>query len=152
MTDPELIAALTTQQKVALTMYGEARGEPIDGIRGIASVIMNRANAKGLSPAAIVLAKGQFSCWSPIQGGYNYETLLDVARNVLRGVSSDHLKMMMILAEAVIDKTLHDNVKKATHYYSPDAMIPKGRVPPWAIGLEPVIVIGHHRFFAGVKW
>jgi hypothetical protein len=46
---------------------------------------------------------------------------------------------------------LVDTVGGATHYYSPPAMVPKGRVPSWAHGLEPVAVIDGTRLFAGVK-
>jgi hypothetical protein len=37
-------------------------------------------------------------------------------------------------------------VRGATHYYAPAAMIPKGRVPAWAIG-PPVARVGGHLFF-----
>ena len=49
--------------KAVRTVWGEARGEPEDGQRAVASVILNRARSAGMSPTDVVLAKGQFEPW-----------------------------------------------------------------------------------------
>ena len=35
----------------------------------------------------------------------------------------------------------------ADHYFAPAAMTPVGRVPEWAQGAEPTVVLGGHVFF-----
>lgn len=46
---------------VADTVYYEARGEGIDGMRAIAHVIYNRAKEEGVSPCIIVRRPHQFA-------------------------------------------------------------------------------------------
>jgi len=49
---------------IALTLWGEARGECPEGQRAVASVIANRARARGLTPAQVCLQPYQFSAWN----------------------------------------------------------------------------------------
>lgn len=154
----EIVAQLTPAQIVALTLYGEARGSSPAMRDGIASVIVNRVKARrkgwGLTPAAVCLARMQFSCWTPLGGASNYNHVMGVARLLAAGRSTlgiMGLRACLSLGESVIDGERVDTVRGATHYYSPAAMVPRGRVPAWAKGLEPVAEIDGTRFFAGVK-
>src|SRR5687768_8768998 len=47
----------------ARTVFGEARGEPYEGQKAVAHVILNRAAKEG-SVAAACLRPKQFSCWN----------------------------------------------------------------------------------------
>ena len=49
---------------LALTVFHEARGEPILGQQAVAQVVLNRARIRGTTPCDAVLEKGQFS-WHP---------------------------------------------------------------------------------------
>ena len=49
---------------LALTVFQEARGEPVEGQRAVATVVLNRAKIRGMSECEVVLEKGQFS-WKP---------------------------------------------------------------------------------------
>ena len=49
---------------VACTLWHECRGEPEEGQRAVASVIVNRARERGRSPEAECLRPWQFSCWN----------------------------------------------------------------------------------------
>lgn len=49
---------------LALTVFQEARGEPVTGQRAVATVVLNRARIRDMSECAVVLEKGQFS-WHP---------------------------------------------------------------------------------------
>lgn len=49
---------------LALTVFHEARGEPILGQQAVAQVVLNRARIRGMSPCEAVTEKGQFS-WQP---------------------------------------------------------------------------------------
>lgn len=46
---------------VADTVYYEARGEGVEGMRAVAHVILNRAEEEGVSPCIIVRRKAQFA-------------------------------------------------------------------------------------------
>lgn len=49
---------------LALTVFHEARGEPVVGQQAVAQVVLNRARIRGMSVCEVVLEKGQFS-WHP---------------------------------------------------------------------------------------
>jgi hypothetical protein len=154
--DAATVAQLTPAQKVGLTLYGEARGAS-DALRaGIASVIGNRVRAQrprwGLTPGDVCLAKGQFSCWSPTGGVPNYQTVIEAVHQVFAGqpITSASLRACLALGAEVVAGVLPDTVNGATFYYSPAAMVPRNRVPAWAVGLTPAAVIDGTRFFAGV--
>jgi N-acetylmuramoyl-L-alanine amidase len=157
MSDAVLIAQLTPTQVVALTLYGEARGAS-DALRiGIAGAIRNRVLAQrprwGLTAADVCRKPAQFSCWSPAGGAPNYHAVMEAAQLLVAGGQPKHapLKACLVLGAEVVTSVLADTVHGATHYYSPGGMVPRDRVPAWAIGLEPVAVIDGTRFFAGVR-
>ena len=151
----EIVTQLTPAQCVGLTIYGEARGGSPALRAAIASVIWNRLAwghpAWGLTPAAICLAHGQFSCWSPTGGAANYAAVMNVARLLVRGIALPsflNLRACLALGAAVVAGTHDDTVHGATFYYSPAAMVPRTRVPSWAVGREPVAVISGTKFYA----
>lgn len=158
MSDTDAIALLTAAQRVGLTLYGEARGSS-RGLRlAIASAIGNRVKAHrprwGLTADAVCLAPRQFSCWSPAGGAANYQTVINAARIVAENVDMTHLPVLrecLAIGAEVAAGVLPDSVSGATHYYSPLAMVPRYRVPAWAVGLKPVAIIDSTHFFAGVK-
>lgn len=151
MTDAEVIAALNAPQVLALTLYGEARGERIDGRAAVACVVRNRVEAAryGADYKAVCLAPLQFSCWAPKGGSLNYETVLQAARLVKNGkVTSGALRECLWIAQGIVDYHVQDITRKATHYITRDLW--ETRPPKWTLGLTPVIGIGAHVFFAGV--
>ena len=50
---------------LAYTIYSEARGEGIEGMEAVASVIANRATGRGLSHISVVRQTGQFAGYEP---------------------------------------------------------------------------------------
>jgi hypothetical protein len=157
-----LVAQLTPTQRVALTLYGEARGSSPALRVGIGNAIQHRVTPKraswsALTADAVCLKPGQFSCWSLAgNGGPNYQTVLSAARLVALGdtVSLEQLPVLqscLALGAEVVTGVLEDTVSGATHYYSPRSMVPPGRVPPWAMGLTPVATIDGTKFYAGVR-
>ena len=157
MIPPDPLITLTQAQIVGLTLFGEARGEPIEGRFAVANVIRNRVQAQrpkyGLTYRDVCLKAWQFSCWLPQGGAENYALVLDMAQKV----SAQAVPLPAMLQECLwiggglLGSIFGDTVHAATHYYSPAAMTPAGSVPPWAKGLQPVCTIHHHLFFAGVK-
>ncbi len=158
MQDADLVAKLTPAQRVGLTLYGEARGSSRALRMAIASTIGNRVKAQrprwGLTADAVCLARAQFSCWSPAGGAANHQVVLNAARLLIAGDALEQLPMLrecLALGAEVVARVLPDTVNGATHYYSPAAMVPRNRVPAWAVGLDPVAIVDGTRFFAGVR-
>jgi spore germination cell wall hydrolase CwlJ-like protein len=152
----DLVAALTDPQLLTLTIYGEARGEPIEGQIAVGCVIRNRVHVGrwGASYAQVCLSPGQFSCWRPDGGAANYQTVRAAAERLARSTTLPDdapLRQCAWVAQGVIGHWIQDTVREATHYYAPEAMRPRGRVPAWAVGLTPVVTCGRHLFFAGVR-
>lgn len=152
----DIVAALSDPQILTLTLYGEARGEPIEGQIAVACVIRNRVQTGrwGASYAKVCLAPWQFSCWRREGGAANHETVMAAAEMLARSTSLPDdapLRQCAWVAQGVIGHWVIDTVKDATHYYSPEGMVPRGSVPRWAVGVTPVAQVGRHLFFAGVR-
>lgn len=143
---------MTPHQLVAMTIWAEARAEPIEGEVAVGCIIRNRV----LMPkrfddtwAAVCLAKWQFSCWIPQGGAANYHMLMTRCDAALAG-REPWPRQPLWIAEGIVSGAIEDRVGGATHYYSPAAMVPRGSMPKWAVGVTPVAIIGAHRFYKGV--
>src|SRR5574343_888956 len=118
--DPTL-AALTPEQLVLVTLYGEARGEPIEGQVAVANVIKNRLKRGdwGTSLTAVLGSWAQFSCLWPSLGGKNYNAVLEAARGLLEGAPlSPSLRQIEWVVEGVFGSKILDNTLGACHYYA----------------------------------
>ena len=152
MTLAEIQAALLADDVVSLTIWAEARSEPIEGQIAVGCVIRNRLPRYGGDYKAVCFAPKQFSCWNDTDD-INHVQLLDYAQRFLTGhgvhaTGGDlALRQCQWVAEGVTRHLLKDNTGGANHYYSPSGMVPKGRVPSWAKGKGPTAVIGRHRFY-----
>lgn len=159
MTTPlpnEMIAALTEPQILTLTLFGEARGEPIEGQIAIGCLIRNRLETGrwGASYSKVCLAPWQFSCWTPKGGQHNHDLVISMAKELATSqqVPDDiNLRQCAWVSMGVIGAWVQDTTHDATHYYAPSAMTPAGTVPTWAINQQPVATIGRHLFFRGIK-
>lgn len=152
MTADEIRASLTDLDALALTLWGEARGESIEGKIAVANIIVNRAKAGdryGIGIRGVCIHKSQFSCWWPWGGAANHAALLALAERQFTGgvvQIGDPLDECLWVAEGITGRRVADNTNGANHYYSPSGMIHQ-LVPRWAIGLEPCARIGRHVFF-----
>ena len=137
---------------LARTIFGEARGEPVEGQIAVAYCIVHRAQiakeyvsrtlhrhplyGNGTIRAACQ-APLQFSCWNdgdPTKARMLAVTLADPAYRCAHDI-----------AEKVIKGEAEDGLPGTTHYFNPDVVA----APKWAAGL-PYTTIGHHRFFRDV--
>lgn len=146
--DGVIKAALSAEQVVAMTIWAEARAEMIEGQVAVGCVIRNRVlmpQRFGDTWKAVCLAKWQFSCWVPGGGEQNYRMLMARCEACLKGSQPWPVQSMWI-ANGIVSGAASDRVSGATHYYA--SWMPKP--PKWAIGVDPVAVIGVHRFFKGV--
>lgn len=129
---------------LARTLYGEARGEGVEGMTAVACVVMNRCALAAQhphfgngSPATACQAPYQFSCWN--QNDPNRSIILNVTQ-------SDHFfAQAWKIASDIIASYDQDITHGATYYYAEGSP-----VPDWAKGKTPCVRIGKHIFFTGI--
>jgi hypothetical protein len=97
MTRDELrtwLSPLPDEAILALTLYGEARGEPIEGIIAVGCVIRNRVNdTKKRWPntyRGVCLQPWQFSALNVTGGGVNHDRVIAMAKKLRGGGRADH--------------------------------------------------------------
>lgn len=124
---------------LARTLYGEARGEGIDGMQAIAWVVVNRVRRGAPrfpdTIAGVVKQKHQFTCWSPT----------DVNSKLCASVSeADPIFALCLFAAAsVLSGQVRDMIAGADHYHA-TWMKP---YPAWAVRMTVTAKIGHHVFY-----
>jgi len=130
---------------MALTMWGEARGDGEAGMRAVGHVIDNRRRS-GRNPTTFVTdtvsEAWQFSCWNP--GDPNFAAML----NVDALPANSHDRRMWLTARQIADEILsgesQDPTDGALFYHSVEVS------PRWSQGVAPVGQIGRHLFFRTV--
>lgn len=123
----------------ARTIYGEARGEGLIGMVAVAWAIMNRANSGrwyGGSLTQVILRPFQFSLWNHPDA--NYKATIAADEN------DPAYQKALSVAQSVIDGTISDPTKGATHYHTTDVK------PDWVATGEVTARIGNHIFYKGV--
>jgi len=113
---------------LALNIYHEARGEPIEGKIGVAHVTIARATKRRLAVIAVVKQPHQFSWYSDKKPD-------DI---------DDHAAMVSCLEAAAIamDQRLQGNTMQgADHYHKNDID------PYWAKRMNKVAEFGDHIFY-----
>lgn len=124
----------------ARTLWAEARGEPEDGQRAVAHVMVNRVKDGrwGMNLASVCLAPLQFSCW-------NSRDPNRLAMAKLPDDDSMLAKLAGMISAAATGKP--DPTGGATHYFNPDAVPEPDWAKPPAI---PCGKFGAHLFFRDV--
>ena len=127
----------------AQTVWGEARGESVEGRIAVAHVIRNRAlrwlsQHPTLPEPYVHVCKTpfQFSCWNAN----------DPNRALLEALSLRNLAFAACLHVAVdvLSGQVPSPVGHARHYFNPAAV---AKTPRWARGKAPLVSIGHHDFY-----
>jgi spore germination cell wall hydrolase CwlJ-like protein len=131
---------VTDLDALTLTLFGEARGEPIEGKIGVANVMRNRylthyRNAN--TYVDVCTAHAQFSAWTEED-----EVMRDAAKRLATAPDS-MLKLCREIAAATIAGKLADNSNGSNHYFA----ISMPRPPDWAFGKPPLAILGHHWFY-----
>ena len=116
---------------VALTILGEARGEGMEGMAGVASVIQTRMIERKQSASQVCLSPKQFSFWN---GGVSESS----KRKLL---ATPQGKNALYLADLVVHKQLQSIVKGANHYHAISV------APKWARDARLVATIRNHKFY-----
>jgi hypothetical protein len=150
------LSRLTARDLFVVTLYGEARGEPIEGQIAVAWVIQNRLKSGrwGRSLKDVLGAWAQFSAlWPTLSGGLNYQDVLDTAGVVdredeLPGAQGRLLDQLCWVVDGVMCERPMDTTYGSLHYFATSMAKP----PYWAVapGVR-MATIGRHEFWAGVK-
>lgn len=122
---------------LARTLWGEARGQGLDGMAGVANVVTNRVNYPGwwgTGWVGVCIAPKQFSCWN--DNDPNRARLLRVT------AEDPQFRDCLLIARAAIAGELRDRTQGANHYHATGIAVPK-----WARGKKPTTTIGDHRFY-----
>lgn len=118
----------------ARTIWAESRGEPEEGQKAVAHVLINRLHSGKWSStlAGVCISRLQFSCW-------NQDDPNRLKMNELPSDDPLLTKFHYFLEQAMTEP---DPINGALYYYS--ISIP---VPVWVKNLTFVKQIGNHRFY-----
>ena len=120
------------------TVIGEAGNQGPEGQAAVAQSIMNRvvSGRYGDSPAAVVLAPGQYEPWQTRR-----QELLSYSQN------SPIYQKVGGIVDAVASGEVPDATGGSTHFLNPTVVMQRrGSLPSWAS--KPVAKIGAHTFYA----
>lgn len=154
MTENTIKAALGEFDVLWLTLWAEARGEPIEGKIAVASVIRNRvlygAGRFGIGYTGVCLKPQQFSCWNPGTDP-NHVQLMSMAEKVVSDyairstlVYDDTTRELQFLAQGILGRELRSNIGLADHYLT--TALFRRKPPAWAKGRTPTAYVGAHAF------
>jgi N-acetylmuramoyl-L-alanine amidase len=142
----EVLKVLSELETLGLTIYGEARGEPIEGQVGVACVIHNRVCSKQYKNyKEVCLAPQQFSCWN--KNDPNYPILIELATKMTNNelVNDPAIRQCLWVAEAIINGIIHDNTKGSVNYMT-NSLYESLKCPLWAKTLKVGARLGNHVF------
>lgn len=154
----ERLSRLSDRGLFFVTLWGEARGEPIEGQVAAAMVIQNRLKSGkwfgGDSYSEVLSRWAQFSAlWPTLSSAVGYSEVLDMAGVYYRGERVEGprdalVRQLLYVVDGVMGERIIDNTYGATHYYAPRVV---GR-PNWAVAPgRKTVTIGRHDFWAGVS-
>lgn len=130
-------------------MYGEARGEILEGQVGVGCCLRNRFStnpAKYINYHSVCLEPAQFTCWN--EADPNRSVLDDLARKIVNGIpiSDPIARQCIFLARGIVDWLVKDNIQNNRYYMRTD-LLNSSDCPKWANSARRKVVIGHHTFF-----
>lgn len=147
MTEDEIRVSLSDTQCLAVTLYGEARGETVEGRIAVGNVVRNRVTTQRKPARMICLADRQFSCWNRDESS-NHQRVLGAGERLLipdQPLTDPLLRECLFLAQGLVTGVMTDNTDGATHYLT-TTLYESDRAPAWAHKLQPTVVIGRHTF------
>lgn len=144
-----ILDQLLPDEVLALTIYGEARGESIEGQVAIANIIMNRFLSNTFkyknNVGNVCLEKFQFSCWN--DNDPNRAKLLSLANSLVIGDIKDTiLRQCLAVARNIVGNHFVDNISGNKNYMT-NNLFNSNKKPSWAINAKNIKVIGNHTFF-----
>ena len=136
------VAAATSVEVLALTLWGEAAERSVRAIEGVAAVIINRVRMVaapdgprhwGRGVSGVCRAPFQFGCWHPRHPRHAAMLALPAA--------DMNLAISKRIAARAASGFLPDPTGGATHYHAAE------RLPGWAVGRIALAEIGGLVFY-----
>ena len=131
---------------LAATIYGEARGESLQGQVAVAYTVVNRAVNKTLCQVA--LANKQYSVFNnnpSMRAIALSKSIVPSFKNPIDKTSWDNA---IKVSHMVLQKNVQDPTNGATHYYAPTLMAKMHyKIPKWITKYKLVAVIDGHKFY-----
>ena len=145
----QLLENLSDAEILSLTLIGEARGEPIEGIIAVGCIIRNRMHhspSKYHTYKDVCYEPKQFSCWN--ENDTNYPFLIDLASQLIAGqkLNDPYIRQCMWVANGIIDWSLIDNTSGSL-YYLTNELFKSNLKPKWSLGAKNIKDIGRQTFF-----
>ena len=128
---------------VARTLYMEARGEGIDGLEMVMTVIWNRAKGDPENLVSVCLKRKQFSCWNEISGKTPETYPIQFPKEALSGKGGKDAQMWNIcvkIATSAVDGTFVPENSEWNAYYNPSKCNPS-----WGKTLIHTKMVGNHK-------
>jgi len=144
----EIFSGLTEAQIMALTIYGEARGEPYEGKVAVGSVILERVEHRdwdGKTLHEVCLMPYQFSCFLPADPNFKALKLIagDWETKIARSkVLSECYAITSGLLDGTIPRTPEIAAAHCCQYKTRRA------TAAWAKKMKVILTIGQHEFYA----
>jgi spore germination cell wall hydrolase CwlJ-like protein len=124
---------------LALTVYHEARGEPVQGQRMVAEVVMNRAGWRNERVCHVVFANKQFSYTNgkvtKVKGGYSVSTTMRPEDQAA------WLRARQTAARVLAHGEQRETTRGATHFHTIHVD------PYWRKSYTKVAQVGRHIFY-----
>lgn len=137
-------------QVMARTLWGEARGDGLEGIEAVAHVIINRFHARkwftgyrfvnAVKIADIkqtCLKKAQFSCWN--KNDINFPKIMKL------NTENKEFRICLNVAARALGGDFYDFTNNATFYHTRNIR------PSWALHHSPCYETKHHLFYNDIK-
>lgn len=140
------IGELPFQREIfARTLFGEARGEGMEGQSAVGEVILNRlADDRWPSTlAGVCLQPWQFSCWNDKDPNRPF---------LLSDLEGDQvLEQCRMVSLELLFGSRRSYVGRSNHFVTKEVYGDKSKRPDWAIRTAVTCVVGNHVFF-DVEW
>lgn len=138
---------LDSKTLLALLIFGEARGEPIEGQVGVANVVKNRVKQRVSTWKYEILKPKQFSCFNSNDPNRAYlENLVEKGPIILSGKEAKIWEQCLWISEGILLDKLLDNTKGANHYLTKELFNNLGKRPEWADPKKITTILGGHVF------
>lgn len=127
---------------LALTIWGEARGDGPEAMRAVGHVIANRMEAErfGDSVKDVVWKRKAFSCWNP--GDPNREAMSNIAQLPKESVDRKRWQQALQISQEILSGRSRDITNGALFYHT------KQINPYWVEdNAEPTAIIANHVFY-----
>lgn len=139
-------AARIQEKCLAVTIYGEARGESEAGQIAVAYTLINRAKKKSICQVA--LAPKQYSVFNDNPKLKAAATNLHILPYYKNSIDQKSWERAVKIARLVMNRSVKDPTNGATHYLAPVLMkAKKYRYPKWSKQYTVVSVIDGHKFY-----